>query len=110
MHSRGLDADKGLQNLSKVFALVGGQGAGNIFPNSVSWLESISVFPHFFSDPDLLKKQRRFVSFEAGPSPRSRQVLARRTPGKHIYRRDFGTIQIENVAKMCDFGKVNAGD
>ena len=54
---------KRLEDGLEVGSFVAGEGSGNIFPNSESWIYSMGCFPHFCNDTDGFKEKVRTLAF-----------------------------------------------
>jgi hypothetical protein len=56
------NSDNCFEDSFEVISSVGGESAGDIFPDAVSRVLSICCIPHFFDDADRLKEQARPIT------------------------------------------------
>ena len=95
------NADNCFEDSLEVISFIGGECAGHVFPDAVSWISAICCIPHFLNDPDRLKEQAgsRTV-MDSGTLAGDRQILTRTAEGDDIHRRQIAAVQPGYITVM----------
>jgi hypothetical protein len=89
--------------------VTGTERARDIFPDGVFWVFSIGCLPHFINNSYGFVKEAAALADHACPAARRTQVLAGRTEGDYLHRRERGAVELCDVADVRHFGKVAHG-
>ena len=90
-----------LQNGVEVVSFVCAESSWYVFPNSESWINSSTLFPHFSYNSHGFNKQPASDIIETKPHTSLRKPLARATKSDAVHKRRI--VNFCNVAKVLHF-------
>lgn len=110
------NVDEFLEHRVEVSALCAGKGAGDIFPDAESWLNSdtcpsttLLCISHLLYDPDLLHKKAGALSGKPGSCSGHTQILTRAAAADDVHGREPCAVQLRDVSHMEHVGEMGSG-